>query len=467
MSSEEPANVLVIGAGPTGLAAAWDLAAAGHPVSVIERAPFPGGMSASIDVGGQRVDFGSHRLHGRADPELLAVLRSLLGDDLQTRQRNGRIRLEGRWVGFPLRIGDLVRHLPRRFAAGAAVDALASPLRRPGGTDFASVVRAGLGSRVFTAFYEPYAKKLWGVDPSTIDGSMAERRVSAGSPIDIIKRLVVARNEEGRVFYYPRLGYGQITDAMAAAVESCGGTIHCQTAVESIDLTSERPVVRLTGPGGVDVVRPDTIISTIPAGHLVDLVVPKASPATIRAAGSLEQRAMVLVYLVVERPQYSEFDAHYFPGLDTIVARLSEPKNYRSGPDAADRTVLCAEIACSIGDPVWEADDAELGRRVARELVDQGLPSCNYVEVEVRRLPSVYPIYRHGYRADLDAVEAWAATHENMLVVGRQALFVPDNLHHTVAMGRAAASVISADGLIDRSAWSLARDRFRSHVVED
>ena len=102
----------VVGAGPAGLAAALTAAEAGHDVIVFEGGDAVGGMAGSFEVAGVRVDHGSHRLHASTSPEFLDRLRSLLGDDLQARERNGRIRLRDRWVAFPLRLGDLARRLP-------------------------------------------------------------------------------------------------------------------------------------------------------------------------------------------------------------------------------------------------------------------------------------------------------------------------------------------------------------------
>ena len=91
----------VIGAGPAGLAAALAAAEAGHEVVVFEAGETVGGMAGSFDVAGLRVDYGSHRLHAGTDPAFLRRLTDLLGDDLQARERNGRIRLRDRWVAFP------------------------------------------------------------------------------------------------------------------------------------------------------------------------------------------------------------------------------------------------------------------------------------------------------------------------------------------------------------------------------
>jgi len=460
------ARVLIIGAGPTGLTAGWRLARDGHAVTIIDAAPIVGGMSASFEIDGQRVDFGSHRLHGRADGETLRELQELMGADLQARQRNGRIRLSGKWVGFPLRAGDMATSLPKKFAFGAAVDSLTSPLRKPKGTDFGSVVRAGLGSTVFDAFYEPYAKKLWGIEASEIDGAMAERRVSAGGPIDILKRLVAARNEEGRTFYYPAKGYGQIPESLAQAFGEAGGTLLLNTALNDLSFDGAATAT-LSGPNGEVTATPDVVVPTIPAAQLAAMPSLRAPAEVAAAAESLETRGMIFVYLVIPRAQYTPFDAHYFPGLDTEIARLSEPKNYRTGDDPSEQTVLCAEIACTVGDDLWSMGEADLGEMVAAQLIEQGLPNPGHSRSHVRKLRSVYPVYRHGYRRHLDLIEDWAGQHHQLLTVGRQGLFVPDNLHHTMAMGRAVAEVVGADGSIDRNRWAAAREAFRTHVVED
>ncbi len=185
------------------------------------------------------------------------------------------------------------------------------------------------------------------------------------------------------------------------------------------------------------------------------------------AAGALRHRAMALVYLALDRPQYTPFDAHYLPDPANPVARLSEPKNYRDGPDPADRTVLCAEVPCEVGDTTWTAADATLGSLVADALAAAGLPAVAPVEVVVRRLPSVYPIYRHGWDGHQQRLEGWAASYERLLVLGRQALFAHDNTHHALAMAWAAADCLRADGTFDHARWDAARAGFRTHVVVD
>jgi hypothetical protein len=89
------------------------------------------------------------------------------------------------------------------------------------------------------------------------------------------------------------------------------------------------------------------------------------------------------------------------------------------------------------------------------------------VAVESRRLPRVYPVYRPGAADDLAAVEAWARDLDGLITFGRHGLFTPDNTHHALAMGFAAADALRPDGSFDAELWRARRDGFRSFVVED
>jgi protoporphyrinogen oxidase len=450
-------RLVVLGGGPAGLAAAWLTARQGHDVELVERAPRLGGMAASFEVAGMRVDHGSHRLHHATPPAVRRELDRLLGDDLQLRHRHGRLRFDGQWLAFPLEAADLLRHLPPRLTAGLGRDAVTGPWRQPADDTFAAVVTAGLGPTVAERFYLPYARKLFGVPVAELDGELARRRVSGRTATTVLRRLAARRGGTGRTFLYPRRGFGQITDALADAAARAGVAIRTKATVTAIDVHPDG--VRLLLADG-SCVGGDRLWSTIPSTALARLAGGPVGTA-------LRHRAMALVYLVLNGPRYTEFDAHYLPDPTHPVSRLSEPKNYRDGPDPTDRTVLCAEVPCDVDDELWRARDDALGAVVVDALAREALPAAAPVEVVVRRLPTVYPVYRRGWAAQQDALEAWATTHERLLLLGRQALFAHDNTHHALAMAWAAAACLGADGSFDRGRWDAHRQEFRSHVVVD
>lgn len=459
-------DLVVLGAGPAGLAATWRAARRGLKVTLLERADRVGGLASSFDVGGVRVDHGSHRLHPSTPPHLIADLRTLLGSDLQTRPRNGRLWVAGRWIGFPLQAGELARDLPGSMVAKIAAESVVGPLRRAKHDSYAGVLTAGLGPTLYNAVYAPYAEKLWGLPGDRISSVQAQRRVSADTAWKIAARIIGSRgNAPGRVFYYPRRGFGQIVDVLAEAAVAEGAEIRLEAEVDSVRVF-ENEVVVSTQDG--DTVSAGYAFSTLPLPVLARISRPAPSLADIESATRLRFRAMLLVYVVHQGGRWTPFDAHYIPGLETPITRISEPANYRdSADDPADRSVLCAEIPCAMTDEVWGLDDESLGDLVDETLASTDLPAVDRVHIETRRLGQVYPVYREGFEDDLAGVDAWARMLRRVVTFGRQGLFAHDNTHHALVMAYDAVDALRDDGRFDRYAWTAARKRFERHVVED
>lgn len=456
------AAVVVLGAGAAGLQAGLDLCRAGHDVTVLEAGDRVGGMAASIEVSGQRVDLGSHRLHPATPPEFLDAIQQLLGTDLQERERNGRLHIDGRWIGFPLRAGDLARNAPPAFSARVVADTLAAPLRRTTPRSFGDAIRSRLGPTVAASFYDPYARKLYGTPANALSVELADRRVSASSTVDIVRRVVRARKTSGRSFLYPRRGYGQIVEALASAAVAAGADIRLATRADALDLAGDHAVVQTDHA----TVHADAVLTSIPPSALAALL-PSVPHEVQDALSTVRTRAMVLLYLTLPTDRYTDYDAHYIPQTDCVTARLSEPKNYRDGDDPPGQTVLCAEIPCWEGDELWRADDDRLAAMVLADLGRLGLPPASPVAIHTVRLPSVYPVYESASEAARALIDRWSTQLTNVLVFGRQGLAAPDNLHHVLAMGRAAAAAVDRTGAIDRDAWQRSLEAFARHVVED
>jgi protoporphyrinogen oxidase len=466
--------VIVIGAGPAGLGGACQLARRGcFDVSVIEREKAVGGNAGSFDLAGLRVDYGSHRLHPSCAPEILSDIRSMLGDALLDRPRHGRIRIQGRWVHFPLKPFDLVTHLPLSFTAGVLEDAVRKAIRRGTRSEtFEGVLEHGLGRTICRNFYFPYARKIWGLAPVELDAEQAHRRVSAGSLGKMVRKALNAvpgfRKPGAGRFFYPRHGFGAISEAYYRMAAGAGARVLLGSRVTAFQLGgSARVHVCVQGSNGAEALAGRQVLSTIPLSLLVRLIQPAPPAPVLESAGALRFRSMILVYLVLETEQFTEFDAHYFPDPGIAITRLSEPKNYGLAP-LPGTTVLCAELPCFQDDAVWRASDDELGSIVTGALAASGLPVRAPVrQVAARRLPQAYPLYTRDYRLHFDRIDHWLNTVDGILTFGRQGLFAHDNTHHALAMAYAASECLDDRGVLDRARWQQYRRAFQSHVVED
>jgi len=476
VSRESHSDLVILGAGPAGTGAAYRLAQVGtRRAVVLEQRETVGGNAGSFELEGVRVDYGSHRLHPACDPEILTDLRALLGDDLLLRPRHGRIRLRGRWIHFPLKPLDLLLHLPKSFAFGVTTD-MARKLASGGNNSpetFATVLERSLGRTICRDFYFPYARKLWGLPPEQLSVTQARRRVSANSLSKMVRKIAssvpgLKPPGAGR-FYYPRRGFGQICERLYEVAQKAGTDFLFGAKITAIERDGDQiTAVRYERNGEDYRIGSSLFLSTLPLTLLVKLIRPEAPAEILSAASQIDFRGMILIYLVLEEKQFTEYDAHYFPEESIPISRLSEPKNYSGTATPADCTVLCAELPANPDSPEWGMSDEELGKAMCAWLGQTGLPVRSRVrKVVTRRLRQAYPTYRAGYEEHFTAIDNWIGKLQGLLTFGRQGLFAHDNTHHALFMANAAVDCLGTNGKFDWKKWREYRKIFETHVVED
>jgi len=469
-------HVAILGAGPAGVGAAYQLARHGLAFpTVLEQRETVGGNAGSFELEGTWVDYGSHRLHPACDPEILRDLRAVLGDDLRNRPRHGRIRLQGRWIHFPLKPLDLLLHLPKGFSLGVAEDLVRKlfPHRDRRSETFATLLERALGRTICREFYFPYARKLWGLPPEELSVTQARRRVSANSLAKMVRKIAAAipglKPPGAGRFLYPRRGYGQISQRLYEEASAAGAEFLFGARVTAIEREGNRiTAVRYERDGEEYRIPTAHVWSTLPISLLVRGVRPEAPAEVLRAASSIAFRGMILIYLVLEQDQFTEYDAHYFPEEQIPISRLSEPKNYSGVNEPRGRTVLCVELPAEPSSPAWNMSDEELGQVVGGWVAQAGLPVPAPIRrVVTRRLKQAYPVYRIGYEEHFATLDHWLSQLEGLLTFGRQGLFAHDNTHHALYMAYAAAECFGPDGNFDWELWREFRQVFETHVVED
>jgi len=483
-------NIIILGAGPAGMALGMKLISRSDlhaEVVIIEKESYVGGMASSFEYEGLYFDYGSHRLHRMTTPEILHDIRSILGPDLLDRPRNGRIRLLRRFVKFPLKPLDIALRLPPSFLGGIARDMITKPFKQRNRyhTSFSDVLLDGLGETVCKKFYFPYARKLWGLPPEKIGAIQAHRRISAKSIGKMIRKVLGVipglKTIGGGHFYYPRKGIGQICQAMLHEFERKGGKVLLSTAIQGIFLENAQKIKILTVPSQVsqEVKDSDTdsvskthmadmVFSTIPINNLINSLRPEPPKDVIKASNNLRYRGMILCYLILKADHFTPYDAHYFPEDDVIFSRLSEPKNYSRAVEPQGATGLCAEIPCWVGDNIWNASEDEISRTVINDLARSDLSVKSPVKAAfTRRLSQAYPVYDLKYGQRFQVVERYCSQIPGIVSLGRQGLFVHDNIHHSFEMAYAASKCLKSDGSWNSEIWQNHRERFKTFIVED
>src|SRR6185295_13371501 len=244
----------------------------------------------------------------------------------------------------------------------------------------------------------PYVRKLWALPPEELAVTLARRRVSGNSFGKILRKILRQvpgfKGKRAGGFFYPRRGYGEISEALRAKAEQAGAAFEMEASVSAIEHREGKvQAVRWQKNGVVHRRETDAVWSTLPITTLVRLMEPAAPVEVLDAAKRIRYRGLILIYLVVEQDRFTEYDAHYFPELAVPIARLSEPKNYSAATEPRDVTVLCAELPADPGDAYWSLSDDDLGARLAGWLDDVGLPVRAKIRRTVtRRLAFGYPV---------------------------------------------------------------------------
>ncbi len=447
-------HVLILGGGLAGMSCALGCARAGLRVTILERESEVGGLARSFSQDGFTFDFGPHRLFSQ-QPELIRELGELLGGDLTQRDRRSRIFLKGRFFHYPLRVGNAIFSMPPLTTARILLDYGAAKarglVRKSPDRSFEDWVVSRFGATLYRIFFQQYTEKAWGIPCATISADWASQRISLLSLWDTFVKSVWKRGDQPRTyassFHYPRTGgIGRIARTMAAEVERLGGTVRCACPVEAIRLENGR--VTSVRAGG-ESFSADEVISTLPITDFTRFLGEQVPPEARRAAAALTFRAIVFVYLFLDRPSLSDDHWIYLPENRFLSNRLCESRNFSEQNAPPQKTVVCAEVTCAVGDEIWRMGDEELSAKVRQDLLNLGFAAIRPEEilaVRTIRAPECYPIYDIGYKERVEAVLRFAAAIPNLLPIGRSALFRYNNMDHSVDMGLRAARALLGQG---------------------
>ncbi|MEI7554282.1 FAD-dependent oxidoreductase [Candidatus Chlorohelix sp.] len=449
-------RVVILGAGPAGLAAAWKLTERGYQPDVIELKPFVGGMAYTIRSDGYLWDLGPHRFHS-SNPAIINEIDKLLGDELEKRDRKTRVFFWNKMYDYPLNAGNLLKNLPLYVAGLSFLDFAATVVKnkiKPSPDDnFESWVVNRFGRRLYDIYFGPYTAKVWGRDPRKLSSSWAAQRVAVVDLWDLTLRTLGFRKGDNNfhhseykdLFYYPRQGVGRISEVIAEKAAEGGARIHLNARMLEVRHQKGRIAEVVYEQHGKTHVLPcDYLISTIPISSLVRSIRPEPPEAIMHAAQGLKFRAMIFLFLKLNKSQVTNDHWIYFPDPKVIFNRVSEMRNFSHEAAPHGKGSLTVEITCDIGDEIWTESEEVLYEKTIQGLVEAGLFKREEVIGHFfERLPNAYPSYDLNYEGNLAALIYQLSSFDNMITGGRQGLFRYINTDHALEMGFCAAQEIA------------------------
>lgn len=424
-------HFVVLGGGIAGLATARELLLRGCNVTLIEKGDEVGGLARTFEQEGFRFDIGGHRFHSN-NPAVVRWLKDLLKADLLTVPRISHIYLNGKFVNYPIQLPSALSVFSPVKAVQMVISYLTAKIteRTRQDASFEDWVVKRYGKELYRVFFEPYTEKVWGIACNQLSATWASQRIGIPSLWRTIKHAISPpKNAPATAiseFYYPRAGFGMITDALKTEILALGGTIHTQTSLSQLLPSQDEFQVSIRHDDGtVHTIVANQVISTIPLNFLLQAIPHKFGSQEILQQYDLEYRDLICLFVALKQQQVSEDSWTYFPAKNLMFGRTHEPKNWsHEMVPHQNFTSLAIEIFSSRGEKTWEMSDGDILNTVIEQMNHIGWAEKKDVYKSwVMRVPYAYPVYRIGYEKKLETVKDYLSQWNNLHLVGRTGSF--------------------------------------------
>jgi len=435
-------QIVIIGGGPAGLTAAYELTKFDFQPIVLEKQDKVGGLACTENYRGYYFDMGGHRFFTKVE-QIDKMWHEVMEDDFLLRPRLSRIYYNDKFFYYPLKPFNVLLNLGFWESLRIILSYLKwqiFPYRSE--KTFEQWVTNRFGKRLFLTFFKSYTEKIWGISCSDLSAEWAAQRIKDLSlktalftmflkPQKTIKTLI----EE---FGYPRRGPGMMWSAVKKVVEQRRGVVRLNSKVIRIERTANHiDGVVISYNGREEVIEGTDFISSMPLMEFIENLDPPPPITVLRAAKKLEYRAFLTVCLIINQPDLFPDNWIYIHDPSVKVGRIQNCKNW--SPDMVPdliKTSLGLEYFCNEGDELWMMEDADLIELGKHELESIGLARYEAIEDGcVFRVPKSYPIYNPDYQNNLSIVREFIDGLENFQTIGRNGLHRYNNMDHSMLSG--------------------------------
>ena len=457
---EKSASVLVIGGGPAGLTAAYELAKNGQEVLVLEKDSQVGGISKTINYKGYLFDLGGHRFFTKF-PEVQKIWQEVLPNDFLTRPRLSRIYYRGKFFYYPIKPFNALWNLGPLTASSSVFSYFKARLKPyPNPTSFEEWVVNQFGRQLYEIFFKTYTEKVWGIPCQEISADWAAQRIQGLSLITaVLNSFGLTGKQKVRTlideFQYPRRGPGQFWETTAEAIQSYGGKVELRSEAVEINVKSADDfLVKINHNGSLEEIKADAIISSMPLAELILSLRPYPPQDVIQAARRLSYRDFFTVGLVVNKENIFPDNWIYIHSPEIKAGRLQNFKNWNPEmvPDLAT-TSLGLEFFCFASDPVWTQPENNLIDMASKDLVNLNFAQREDIaDAVVIRVPKAYPVYLSDYQANVKIIKDYLEKLPGLQTIGRNGLHRYNNQDHSMMTGLYAAWNLKGE---NHSVWDV------------
>lgn len=506
-------NVVIIGAGPAGLTAAYELlknnGSDNYKVTVLEESDRIGGISQTVRYHGNRMDIGGHRFFSKDDTimdwwsQLMPVQGRPAYDDkvldrkktfekngpdpeaednvMLLRERVSRIYYDHKFFDYPVTMNaETIKNMGLITTAKAGMSYIAGSIFKRPETNLENFYINRFGRVLYSMFFEGYTRKLWGRHPSEISADWGAQRVKGLSITAIIKDMLskllgIKNNKNAETslieqFWYPKYGPGQLWELVASKVTGSGGEILHGYAVKRIKTDGKKitSVVCDTVDGEKEI-NGDIFISSMPVKDLIGGLEGVKCDKIKKIAAGLPYRDFVTVGLLVNKLELvNKTDKKtlgnivpdcwiYVQDKGVKLGRIQIFNNWSPYMVAKpEETVwIGLEYFCDEGDDFWNMTDEDCIEFAKKELVKMGvIKESSVLDAHREKIKKAYPAYFDTYK-HFDKIVSYLNRFDNLFCVGRNGQHRYNNMDHSMLTAINAAAAVK-NGSSDKSnIWNV------------
>ena len=513
-------HAVIIGAGPAGLTAAYQLLTKTDILPIIiEESPFIGGISRTAQVKGNRMDLGGHRFFSKdkrvtdfwsmlmptqgapsSDDKITGNKKPLAegGPDpdkedrvMLVRTRVSRIFFLRKFFDYPISMkGETFKNMGFSRTVKSGFGYIKSVMFKLPEDNLKNFYINRFGKPLYEMFFEDYTTKLWGVNPENISADWGAQRVKGLSLTKAVWSMIKkpftggdGKNVETSLieqFVYPKKGPGQLWETLADEIAKLGGLILTETTATGVVTEGNRVVgVKVNREGKDSVLDCDYALSSMPVKDLIAGF--ENAPDNVReVASGLPYRDFITVGLLVDKLLITNKTKMktvnnivpdcwiYIQERDVKIGRLQIFNNWSPYMVADPSKIwMGLEYFCNEGDEMWNMSDEDFISFAIDELQKIDIIDKNDVRDAVRiRVKKAYPAY-FGVYSRFDEVKQFLDGFENLFCIGRNGQHRYNNMDHSMLTAMEAVDAI-ASGSNDKSAvWNVNTEKEYHETTED
>jgi protoporphyrinogen oxidase len=434
-------SAVIIGGGPAGLTAAYELSKHNVPAVVLEADKTVGGLSRTVNYKGYLFDIGGHRFFTKWD-EVNEIWKEILEDKFLHRPRLSRIYYRRKFFHYPLKAQNALLGLGVFESFRILFSYLKSRLfYYHNEQNLEQWVSNRFGRRLYEIFFKSYTEKVWGVPCTEIRAEWAAQRIR-GLSLTTAVRNALFKQKSGKVktlidkFQYPERGPGQMWETLTDILRGKGYQVLLERPVMRIRHEEGRVAYLETqGAHGAERFHGSDFISSMPIRELIRSLDPPAPPEVRKAAENLRYRDFLIVSLIINRKDVIPDNWIYIHEPGVRVGRIQNFKNWSPSmvPDQS-KTCLGMEYFVFENDDLWSSPDDKLLELAKKEIAKLGLAQPEEIEDgAVVRMQKAYPMYDYGWAEQVQLIRNYLETAlPNLQLVGRNGMHKYNNQDHSM-----------------------------------